>query len=172
MVGLPDQELFFMTTTSFFHRFSLAAALLLAGTVHAQVAVQDAWVRAAVAQQKSTGAFMRLTATRDARLVSIASPVAGVAEIHEMKHEGDVMKMRAVAGLDLPAGQTVELKPGGYHAMLMDLKQPVSAGQSVSLTLVVEGKDGKRETLQVQAPVRALGAAASPGHGGGHDAHH
>ena len=63
-----------------------------------------------------------------------------------------------MASLELPAGQAVELKPGGYHVMLMDLKQPLNAGDTVPLSLVIEGKDGKRETLQVQAPVRALGA--------------
>ncbi len=146
-------------------RLTLAAALLLSGLAHAQVGVQDAWVRAAVPQQKATGAFMRLTAAQDARLVSASSPVAAVVEIHEMKMMDDVMKMRAVPALELPAGKTVELKPGGYHIMLLDLKQPVAAGAAVPLTLVFEGKDGQRQSLELQAPVRALGAAA------GHDAH-
>jgi len=146
-------------------RLALAAALLLSGLAHAQVGVQGAWVRATVPQQKATGAFMLLTSAQDARLVSASSPVAAVVEIHEMKMEGDVMKMRAVPTLDLPAGKTVELKPGGYHIMLLDLKQPVAAGGTVPLTLVFEGKDGRRQPLELQAPVRALGAPA------GHDAH-
>lgn len=147
--------------------FALAGAALLAAPVYAQVTVHDAWVRAAVPQQKATGAFMRLTAEKDARLVAASSPAAGVTQIHEMKIEGEVMKMRHVPGLDLPAGTPVELKPGGYHIMLMDLKQPVAAGADVPLTLVFEAADGQRQTVQVQAPVRALGAAPAHGHGHG-----
>ena len=148
-------------------RITLVAVLLLTGFAHAQVSVQDAWVRATVPQQKATGAFMRLTAAQDMRLVAASSPVAGITEVHEMKMVDNVMKMRAVPALDLPAGQAVELKPGGYHIMLLDLKQPVAQGASVPLTLVFEGKDGQRQTQELQAPVRALGATAAPamGHG-------
>ncbi|MFP5462856.1 MAG: copper chaperone PCu(A)C [Gammaproteobacteria bacterium] len=142
---------------------ALAAALAVSSAAFAQVTVKDPWVRGTVAQQKASGAFMLLQSATDARLVSAASPVAGVVEIHEMKMEGDVMRMRAITGLDLPAGSTVELKPGGYHVMLMDLKKPLQDGDMVPLTLTVEGKDGKRSTLEVQAPVKALAAPA-----GGH----
>jgi hypothetical protein len=84
--------------------------------------------------------------------------VAGIVEIHEMAMEGNVMKMRALpAGLDLPAGKSVELKPGGYHVMLMDLKKELKAGDTVPVTLVIEGADKKRETVEIKAPVRALG---------------
>jgi len=71
------------------------------------------------------------------------------------------MKMRAVPVLELPAGKAVELKPGGYHVMLLDLKQQLKNGDSVALSLVVEGKDGKRETVEIKAPVKPL---ATPGH--------
>jgi periplasmic copper chaperone A len=81
--------------------------------------------------------------------------------VHEMAMEGNTMRMRALPSLALPAGQAVELKPGGYHVMLMDLKQTLNAGDMVPLSLVIEGKDGKRETLQVQAPVRALNEPAT-----------
>jgi VCBS repeat-containing protein len=75
------------------------------------------------------------------------------------------MKMRALtSGLALPAGQAVELKPGGYHVMLMDLKRQLKAGDSVPVTLVVEGADGKRENIEIQAPVKALGGGGM--HGG------
>ena len=128
-----------MQTKQLTPRLALAAALLLSGLAHAQVA---------------------------------SSPVAGVTEVHEMKLVDNVMKMRAIPALDLPAGQAVELKPGGYHIMLLDLKQPVAQGGTVPLTLVFEGKDGQRQSQELQAPVRALGAAAAPagGHGkhGGH----
>ncbi|HEX5739388.1 MAG TPA: copper chaperone PCu(A)C [Hydrogenophaga sp.] len=140
----------------------------------ATVTVKDAWVRATVAQQKATGAFMRLTAKADTRVIEARSPQAGVVEIHEMAMENDVMKMRAVPALELPAGKTVELKPGGYHVMMMDLKGPVKEGDLVSLTLVLEDKDGRRETLEIKAAARALNTKVIKGdgqgstHGSGH----
>ena len=135
------------------------AALLSVSAAQAQTTVKDAWVRGTVAQQKATGAFAQITAAKGGRLVSAASPLAGVVEIHEMAMEGTTMKMRALPnGLELPAGKTVELKPGGYHVMLMDLKQPLKAGDTVPLTLVVEAADKKRETLELKLPVKALGA--------------
>lgn len=142
-------------------RLIAASALLAcAATAGAQTAVQEPWVRGTVAQQKATGAFMRLQSTQGGKLVSASSPAAAVVEIHEMVMDGNTMKMRALTGgLDLPAGKAVELKPGGYHVMLMDLKAPLKAGDQVDLTLVVEGRDGKKETLAVKAPVKALGAA-------------
>ena len=115
-----------------------AATVALTSTAWAQTAVKvdEAWVRGTVAQQTATGAFMRLTASQNTRLVAVESPAAGVVEIHEMAMDNNVMKMRTVPGLDLSAGRTVELKPGGYHVMLMDLKQAVKAGDTVPLTLV------------------------------------
>ncbi|WP_397536186.1 copper chaperone PCu(A)C [Roseateles sp.] len=143
-------------------------ALVIAGPALAQVTVKDAWVRATVTQQKATGAFMQLQSTSNARLVEARSPVAGVVEIHEMVMDGSTMRMRAVQGLDLPAGRSVELKPGGYHVMLMDLKAPIAAGQDVPLTLVFEGADKKRQTVDLKASARALGAAPMHGHGHQH----
>ena len=143
-------------------RFALTTALTaLALASQAQTAVKDPWVRGTVPTQKASGAFMHITSTAGGKLVAAASPVAGVVEIHEMTMDGNVMKMRAVPGLDLPAGKTVELKPGGYHVMLMDLKQQLKPGETVPLTLTIEGKDGKRETIEVKAPVKPL---ATPGH--------
>ena len=143
-----------------YRQFLLPTALaLLAQAALAQTTVKDPWVRSTVAEQKATGAFMQITSASGGRLVSASSPAAGVVEIHEMAMDGNTMKMRAVPALDLPAGKAVELKPGGSHVMLMDLKAPLAAGASIDLNLVVEGKDGKRETLALKAPVRALGAA-------------
>lgn len=145
---------------------SIAGLLLamLALPVLAQVEVMEPWVRATVPAQTATGAFMKLRARTAARLVEAKSPVAGTVEIHEMKMVGDVMKMNAVPGVDLPAGQTVELAPGGYHIMLLELKRQVKEGDTVPLTLVVEGKDRKRETIEVHAVVRPLVAAPSGHH--------
>ena len=141
-------------------RLAIASLFALAASsVFAQVQVADPWVRATVAQQRATGAFMRLTAAQDARLVQAQSPAAKIVEIHEMRMEGEVMKMRAIDALDLPAGKTVELKPGGYHVMLIDLNAQLKEGEVVPLTLVVEGKDGKRQTLELNAPVKPLNQA-------------
>lgn len=137
---------------------SLFATLLSSATL-AQVAVTDPWVRATVPQQKATGAFMQITAAADARLVEARSPAANIVELHEMVMEKDVMKMRALPGLDLPAGKTVELKPGGYHVMLIDLKAQVKEGDVVPLTVVVEDKNGKRESIEITAEVRPLNSA-------------
>jgi len=128
----------------------------------AQTTVKDAWVRGTVPQQKATGAFFQITSAAGGTLLSASSAAAGVVEIHEMSMDGNTMKMRALPqGLALPAGKAVELKPGGYHVMLMDLKAPLKAGDTVELSLVVEGKDGKKETLAVKAPVKDLAAPAA-----------
>jgi copper(I)-binding protein len=150
---------------------SLAAlALTVAcGNAFAQVTVKDPWVRATVPAQKSTGAFMQLTAAQDMRLVQASSPAAGVVELHEMRMENNVMKMSAVDGIALPAGKAVSLASGGYHVMLMDLKAQVKEGDTVPITLVVEDKNKKRQNVEVKATVRSL--AASGGGMGSHGDH-
>ena len=137
--------------------YLMTALAVLALNANAQVTVSDAWARATVPQQKATGAFVRLQASEASRLVAVSSPVAASVEIHEMAMTGDVMQMREVTGIDLPAGQLVELKPGGFHLMLMGLKKPVTVGEALPLTLVFEGKGGKRQTVEVKAEARALG---------------
>ena len=140
-------------------RWLVALVLSLAfSSAWAQVEVKDPWMRATVDQQKATGAFMRLTAAQKSRVVQVTSPVAGTAGIHEMSMVDNMMRMRPVDALELPAGKTVELKPGGFHVMLLDLKQTIKEGDVVPLTLVVEGSDGKRSNVDVKVPVRALNA--------------
>lgn len=149
-------------------RTIVAAALMVAASAHAQtnVSVKDAWVRATVPTQKATGAFMQLQAAKDSQFVSASSPLTPNVEVHEMAMQGDVMRMRQVQALDLPAGKTVELKPGGYHIMLLNLKAQVKEGETVPFTLVFEGKDGKRETVEIKAPVKSLTSQAKPAHAG------
>ncbi len=144
---------------------------LVMAPLFAQVSVEDPWVRGTVPQQRATGAFMQLTAETDARLVAAESPVAGLVEIHEMAMENDVMKMRRIPGIDLPAGQTMELKPGGYHVMLLDLKEQMVGGAVVPITLIFETSAGERYTREIEAPVVALGAARQ-GMGGGQPHQH
>ena len=136
------------------------AASAMATAACAQTTAADPWVRGTVAQQKATGLFVELTSVQGARLVSASSPVATAVEVHEMAMNGNVMTMRALPdGLPLPAGKPVALKPGGHHLMLLGLKQALKAGDTVTVMLVIEGADKKRETLEIKAPVRALGAA-------------
>ena len=149
---------------------SLVASLLVseAAWAHADAAhvkVENAWARASVAGQQASGAFMRLTAQEPLKLVGVETAAAAVAEVHEMKMEGDVMKMRAVTGLDLPAGQAVELKPGGYHVMLMDLKAPLAKGSTVPVTLTFKNAQGAESKLELQVPVQAQMPAMQGGHG-------
>ncbi len=120
----------------------------------AAVRVQAAWARASVPGQRASGAFMTLTAKEPLTLVAVSSPMAGVSEIHNMKIEGEVMKMRRLPqGLDLPAGQAVQLKPGSVHLMLMDLKAPLQKDAHVPLTLVFKDARNVQSTLELQVPI-------------------
>ncbi|QJQ06747.1 copper chaperone PCu(A)C [Undibacterium piscinae] len=143
---------------------SALLTLSFSSAAFAQVSVKEAWARATVPQQKVTGAFMQITSGKDMRLVEVRSPVAANVELHKMEMDGDVMKMRAVDELALPAGKMVELKPGSYHIMLMDLKAQVKEGDMLPVTLVVEGKDKKRENIEVQVVAKTMKPAASMHH--------
>lgn len=161
------------------------AALLMiksdnaAVTSAAGITVSEAWVRPTVAGQKATGAFMKLTARESAKLVGVSSPVAGVAEIHEMKMEKDIMKMAALPnGIDLPAGKAVELKPGGYHVMLMDLKAPLAKDTTVPVTLTFQDAKGVKSNVELkvqvgmQAPMMQHHKQGEPMPGGHHHGDH
>ena len=142
------------------------ASLLLAGAcaaiaqVPAPVAVQNAWARSTVTGQESTGAYMTLTAREPLTLLGAQTTAAGIVEIHEMKMEGDVMKMRAADTLPLAAGKPLQLAPGGYHFMLMDLKAPFKPGSSIAMTLRFRDAQGVERKQQVSVPV----TAAAPAH--------
>lgn len=150
------------------------AALLLAGLgglsspASAATSVSDAWIRGTVAHQKATGMYARITSSTGGKLVAARSPAAGVAEVHEMAMDGNTMRMRHVPALELPAGKTVALEPGGYHVMLMQLRRELAPGDIVPVTLVVETAAGQREEVTVNATVRALGAGAAPAAPDGH----
>ena len=135
--------------------FCLLFAIVLTGGVQAQtVEVKNAWVRATVQGQKATGAFMQITAPAASTLVSVSTPVAGVAEVHEMKMDGDVMRMRPLTkGLELPAGKAVQLQPGGYHLMLMELKLPLQKDTTIPLTLTLRDSKGVQSTQELRVPV-------------------
>jgi copper(I)-binding protein len=139
------------------------AAMAVSAAANAQIEAKNVWARATVQGQMGTGAFMTLTAKEAVRLVGASSPVAGVVEIHEMALEGNVMRMRAIEGLDVPAGKPVELKPGGYHVMLMDLRRALKPGEKIPVELRFETKDKKTITLPLEAEVR-MTAAGAPMH--------
>jgi copper(I)-binding protein len=138
-------------------RLTLVAIAVLPYAAPAADAIRvlDPWARATVPGQKVGGVYMEIVSPRDARLVGVASPAAGTAEVHSMTMDGGTMRMRAVEALDLPAGTPVKLAPGGYHVMLFDLKKPLVAGQKVPLTLVIEETGKRAHRITVNAIVRA-----------------
>jgi copper(I)-binding protein len=121
------------------------------------VTVKEAWVRGTVPAQKSTGAFLTIVSSEDAKLVGASSSIAKSTEIHHSEMASNVMHMHAVDAVVLPAGKPVELRPGGHHLMLMGLAAPVKEGEKVPLTLTIEDSRGKRSRIEVKADVRALG---------------
>ena len=135
---------------------SLAWGCTTALAQTAAVKVEGAWARATVPGQMGPGAFMSLTAKEGTTLIGVSSPIAGVAEVHEMKMEGDIMKMRAMPVLDLPAGKKVDLKPGGFHVMLMDLKAPLAKDSTVPMTLLFKNAQGVQSKLELKLPVSAV----------------
>jgi periplasmic copper chaperone A len=141
---------------------SVVIAVAVAATAaQAQgITVSGAWVRGTVQGQTATGAYMQLRSADGATLLGADSPAAGIVEIHEMRMEGNTMRMRGVDKLELPAGQAVELKPGGYHVMLMDLKAPLKKGDTVPIKLKVRSKSGQTQDVEVKAEVRDVAAAA------------
>ena len=130
-------------------------ALLFSVQAQAQAArVESAWARPTVAGQSSGGAYLRIAGGAGAdRLLSASTPQAKGVELHTMEMDGNVMRMRPVDSVAVPAGQTVELKPGGLHVMLMGLAQPLKTGSSFPLTLRFE-KTGD-VTVQVKVAPQA-----------------
>jgi copper(I)-binding protein len=148
---------------------AFTAALVCQTAIAQTVVIKDAWARATVQGQMASGAFMSLSSATGARLKSVSSPVAGVAQVHEMRMEGDIMKMQALEnGLELPAGKTVELKPGGYHVMLMDLKLPLKKDSSIPMTLVFVDAKGVESKTEIKVPIHTTAPTApmAPMHSG------
>jgi periplasmic copper chaperone A len=144
----------FIAVYALFHCAAAIVSTHAVAQTETEVSITQAWVRGTAEGQTGTGGFMTLTAKKPLRLLGISSSVAGVGELHEMKMEGDVMKMRALPnGLDLPAGKAVEFKSGGNHIMLMDLNQTLKYGTTVPVTLMFADAQGKKSNLTVQMPV-------------------
>jgi len=152
---------------------SAAALVLTFGSSLAMaqsVTVKDPWIRGTVQGQSATGAFMELTGKSSARLVGADSPAAKTVEVHNMKMENGVMKMFPVEGIDVPAGKTVKLAPGGYHVMMMGLHKPLTEGQKVPLKLTFELANKQRETIDLRVEVRKV-VARPKMEGKGHHGH-
>ena len=128
----------------------------------ADVTVSDAWIRSTVPGQKVASAFMRIVSTADSGLVEATTPSAKFVEIHQMTKEGNVMKMKAIDRLPVPAEKPIELTPTGYHMMLFELKAPLNAGDKVPLTLMFENRGGRKLWVDVEATVRPLGGDGGP----------
>jgi copper(I)-binding protein len=124
--------------------------------------IDHPFARATPPGARTGGVFVTLENTGDRadRLMSVSSPVAGVAEIHEMRLDAGVMKMRDVGTLEVKAGETVRLKPGGYHVMLSELKQPLKVGDRFPLTLKFENAGA----VEVSVWVEEMGAGGTHGH--------
>ena len=131
-----------------------AAKLEVLAAGVAPVDIRHAWVRATLPGQSGSGAFMTLQAPMGARLVGVSTPAAGVAEVHQMSMHNNVMRMQAVPALELPPRQPQALTPGGFHIMLMDLKQPLQEGQQIPLTLDFENAAGQHLQRTVMADVK------------------
>ena len=147
--------------SSFVRSLVVVGTAAVAAAAQAEgITVSGAWVRGTVQGQTATGAYMQLKSADGATVVGVESPAAGIVEIHEMRMEGNTMRMRGVDKLELPAGRAVELKPGGYHVMLMDLKAPLKKGDAVPIKLKVRSKSGQTQDIEVRAEVRELTAPA------------
>jgi copper(I)-binding protein len=157
-----------MTRPLLRHGYCGAALLigLLAGAAQGAdlVKVLDPWARATVPGQKVGGVYMEIIARENLRLTGVKSAAAETAQVHQMKMENGMMRMRAVPFLELPAGKPVKLEPGGYHIMLFDLRQSLMAGQKLKLELTVEDRSKRQHRVAVEALVRDRDAGAAGKH--------
>ncbi|HTW50978.1 MAG TPA: copper chaperone PCu(A)C [Stellaceae bacterium] len=140
-----------------------AGLMLFSGAALAQgneVQITNAWARATPGGAQTAAAYVTVESTAGDRLTGVSTPAAQKAEIHEMSMVGNVMKMRQVAGIDLPAGKAVTLKPGGYHIMLTGLAKPLQEGQTFPLTLDFAKAGARQITVSVEK-IGAMGPAGN-----------
>lgn len=119
------------------------------------IVVSDAWARATRPGQEVGAAYMTLKSKRDLTLIKVESTAAGVVEIHSMSMKDGVMEMRMLEALDLPAGKTVKLEPGGNHFMLFDLRKPLTEGSQVEFMLYLKEQGGSMQRMKISVPVRS-----------------
>lgn len=145
---------------------AFAASLLLAGAAAmaqtGSIEVKNAWARATPAKAVDGAAYLTIESATGDRLTGASTPVARKTELHEMVMQGNIMKMRPIAGIDLPAGTPVTLKPGALHVMLLGLKKPLHKGDKFRLTLDF-AKAGRREVVVTVEGVGAMGPSSQSG---------
>ena len=160
-------DLIIMKKPSFRHGCCGAALMLclLTGMAHAAelVKVLDPWARATVPGQKVGGVYMEIVARENLRLTGVKTAAAETAQLHQMKMENGMMRMRSVPFLDLPAGKPVRLEPGGYHIMLFDLRGSLVPGQKLKIELTFEDAAKRRHRVPVEAIIRDRDAGTASG---------
>ena len=148
--------------------FATCALLSAASTTHAgktdpaSPAITNAWVKASLPGATVSAAYMQIKSAQPLKLVKVETPVAGIVEIHNMTMKDGVMEMKAMDAVDIPANRMVELKSGGIHVMLMQVKQPIRAGDKVPLTLTFEGADKKPLVVRIDAVAQDAGTGGHP----------
>ena len=144
----------------------ILVALLFGAAAQAAdpVKILDPWARATVPGQKVGGVYMEIVASENLRLTGIKTAAAESAQLHQMKMENGLMRMRAVPFLQLPAGKSVKLEPGGYHIMLFDLRRSLVPGQELTLELTFEDAGKKKYRVPVQVVVRDRDSGTAGGH--------
>ncbi|MDJ0880018.1 MAG: copper chaperone PCu(A)C [Gammaproteobacteria bacterium] len=144
----------------------LMAPMPILADVAAVITIEDPFARAAIQQQRNSAAFMKLgNKGADAAIVYAKSPVADIVELHTHVNDQGVMRMRKIERIELPAQQTVTLKPGGLHVMLLGLNQDLKVGQTIEVTLGFS--DSSEKTIEV--PVKMVQRPMMKGHGKNHD---
>jgi periplasmic copper chaperone A len=145
---------------------TLAATVAAAVAQTGQIETTNAWARATPGGATTGAAYLTIVSPIADRLVAASSPIAESVQVHTMSMQGSIMRMRQIAGIDLPAGKAMTLKPGGLHIMLTGLSAPLKEGQSFPLTLMFKNAGSKEVTVTV-VKVGAMGPAAATGGMGG-----
>lgn len=129
-----------------------AAVTFAQATRISDITISHAWARATVPGMQSGGGYLVISnAGANDRLIAAQASVSEVVELHTMKMEGDMMKMQKVEAIEVPAGKTTELKPGGFHVMFINLKAPLKEGDTIPLRLKFEKAGDVALTMRVEA---------------------
>jgi copper(I)-binding protein len=142
----------------------LIAALLSAPVFAGGIQVESAWARATAPGQDTAMVDMTIVSEKAAKLTGFATPVSQSAEMHSMTHDKGMMKMREVKAIALPAGQRVNLGEAGFHLMLIGLRAPLKAGDSLPLTLNVQAADNSSVKVDVKAEIKPLSGMSHDEH--------
>jgi copper(I)-binding protein len=150
------------------HRDLVAAALTVAGllfsanSIAQEVTVRNVWARATAPGQNTASIYLEIVSNADAALVGVTSPLAKSAQMHTMRTEGGVMKMRAMQRIELPARKSVTFAPGGLHIMLAGIGRPLREKEKIPLELAIEGAGGGTSTVRTEAEVRPITTTSEP----------